>query len=95
MKAIALSALVAAFGILATPALAQDRSFTDAGGFQGRETPGGYEPVNAPLPASTPANARVIERASLSPSTAFPPPAPAKSYPPCSSQRQDGCTQRH
>lgn len=94
MKRVILTVLVAALGAISFEANAQDRSFTDPNGFQGVETPGGYEPANAPLPAGTPANAKIITRASLSPSIAYTPPPPAQTYPRCTAQRHDACQQR-
>lgn len=81
---------------LAMQVHAQDtRTFTDPNGFHAKETAGGYEPADPPVPAGTPAHAKLITRASIPASVAYPPPAPAQSYPPCTAVRQDACKQRH
>lgn len=73
----------------------QDRSFTDANGFRAIETPGGYEPaapaIDGPV---TPATKVDFVPQTLTPSEAFPPPAPRKTYPPCTKHRRDECLQR-
>lgn len=94
MQRVILSALVAALGAISFQASAQDRSFTDPNGFQGVETPGGYEPAKPPLPPGTPADVKTITKASISPSSAYPAPPPAQTYPPCTAQRRDACLQR-
>lgn len=59
------------------------------------ETPkGGYMP-SAPALSGTPtAGAPVRVQASMSPSQAFPPPAPKAEYPICKRGQTDGCRQR-
>ena len=96
MKRTILTVLVAAIGAICfqVSAQAQDRTFTDPGGFRAVETSGGYEPANPPLPAGTPADAKIITAASIAPASAYPPPVPAASYPPCNAQRRDACLQR-
>lgn len=94
MKRIILGSLVI-LGALSVQAHAQDtRTFTDPNGFHAKETPGGYEPADPPVPPGTPANAKMITEASIPPSSAYPPPPPAKSYLPCTAQRHDNCVQK-
>lgn len=94
MKRAVLIACLAAMGTISFQASAQDRVFTDPNGFQAEETPGGYEPADPPVPPGTPADARIVAEASISPSAAYPAPAPAKFYPACSASRRDNCAQR-
>ncbi|MET3711855.1 hypothetical protein ABIC65_002564 [Sphingomonas trueperi] len=73
----------------------QDRTFTDANGFRAVETSGGYEPA-APATSGpvTPTTKVDFVQQPLTPSEAFPAPAPRKSYPACTKQRRDECLQR-
>jgi hypothetical protein len=67
---------------------------TPAGG-QGQMTSGGYMPAQPPIAGGTPpANATVRFQPSMSPSQAFPPPAPKDEYPVCTRGQTDGCRQR-
>jgi len=73
----------------------QDRTITDANGFRGVERPGGYEPANPAINGPvTPTTKVDFVPQTLTPSEAFPAPAPRKSYPACTKQRRDECLQR-
>lgn len=97
-KAIVIAAAFAA--AIAGPALAQDanqtsRTFTDPSGFEARETPGGYEPAKPALPANLKPGTRIVfVPQALTPTEAYPPPAPQPSYPACTAKRRDNCRQR-
>jgi hypothetical protein len=59
------------------------------------ETPrGGYAPSTPPLSGTPTAGATVRVQPSMSPSEAFPPPAPKAEYPICKKGQTDGCRQR-
>lgn len=76
-----------------TPAAA--RTFTDANGFQGEETRGGYQPAGSPYSSPPAQGQQVLFRAqTLTPSQAFPPPPPRAYYPLCKPKQYDGCRQR-
>ncbi|GAA0749412.1 hypothetical protein CA233_01720 [Sphingomonas sp. ABOLD] len=93
--AAAAATLLGVAGQASAQTVQQDRSFTDASGFRAVETPGGYAPaapaIDGPV---TPATKVDFVPQTLTPSEAFPPPAPRKTYPPCSKQRRDECLQR-
>lgn len=87
MKLIALAAALT----LASPALAQTTSATMTNVSQ----PGGYAPatmwVNG---APQPGDKVVFQPSTLTPSEAFPPPAPRAHYPVCKKGQTDECIQR-
>ncbi|HTG37844.1 hypothetical protein [Sphingomonas sp.] len=58
------------------------------------ETPGGYMPSTPPMSGTPQAGAPVRVQASMSPTQAFPPPAPKAEYPVCKRGQTDGCRQR-
>lgn len=60
----------------------------------GTETKGGYMPSTPPLSGPVQPGATVRVQPSMSPSQAFPPPAPKASYPICKKGQTDGCRQR-
>lgn len=61
----------------------------------GTMTKGGYMPAQPPIQGgAAPAGAQVVVQPSMSPSQAFPPPAPKQSYPICKKGQTDGCRQR-
>jgi hypothetical protein len=99
MRKIILATALVGFGSISAPAFAQDATagthvFTDPGGFEAEETPGGYEPARPPLPADLAPGTRVkFVPQQLTPTQAYPPPAPLESYPSCADARQDNCLQ--
>lgn len=60
----------------------------------GTETKGGYMPSTPPLSGPATPGAMVRVQPSMSPSQAFPPPAPKAEYPICKKGQTDGCRQR-
>jgi len=71
------------------------RIFTDASGFRAEETPGGYQPASSPFSGPvTPTTQVVFVPQTLTPSQAYPAPAPLKAYPACKPGREDNCRQR-
>ena len=101
MKIIALAAALA----VAAPAFAQDtsampvsaasdQSSASVGAFSGEETKGGYMPANSPFSSPPSVGERIVFSAqTLTPSEAYPAPAPRAHYPMCSSKRADDCVQ--
>jgi hypothetical protein len=98
MKPAMICALIGVAGVLGTLGARADaqnaRTFTDPNGFHARETAGGYEPADPPVPAGTRASRHLASLASIPASVAYPAPAPDKSYPPCTRQRRDACLQQ-
>ncbi|OAN57569.1 hypothetical protein [Sphingomonas sp. TDK1] len=87
--------LLSVAGQASAQTVAQDRSFTDTNGFRAVESPGGYAPASPAIDGPvTPATKIDFVAQTLTPSQAFPPPAPRKTYPPCTKQRRDECLQR-
>jgi len=77
----------------ATPAVVG--SFTDANGFQGIETAGGYQPADSPFSSPPAKGQEVVFRAQpLTPTEAFPPPAARTHYPLCKPKQYNNCRQR-
>lgn len=100
MKRILIAAALAAFANVAAQATPlqnapQDtRTFTDPDGFRAQETPGGYQPAGSPLSGPVSADTKVVfVPQALTPSEAYPAPAPRKSYPACKLGQQDNCRQ--
>lgn len=60
----------------------------------GSMTAGGYMPAQPPMSGPAQAGAMVRVQPSMSPSQAFPPPAPKAEYPVCSRGQTDGCRNR-
>ncbi|UUL82984.1 hypothetical protein [Sphingomonas qomolangmaensis] len=60
----------------------------------GSMTTGGYMPAQPPMSGPAQAGATVRVQASMSPSQAFPPPAPKAEYPVCKRGQTDGCRNR-
>jgi hypothetical protein len=101
MKIFALAAALA----VAFPAFAQDATSAavhagadqiaaPATPFNAEETPGGYMPANSPYSSPPSVGEKVVFSAEpLTPSEAYPAPAPRSHYPQCSSKRTDGCLQ--
>lgn len=58
------------------------------------ETKGGYMPSTPPLSGTPQPGATVRVQPSVSPSQAFPPPAPKAEYPVCKKGQTDGCRNR-
>ncbi|MEZ0494700.1 hypothetical protein [Sphingomonas sp. IW22] len=58
------------------------------------ETKGGYMPSTPPMSGMAQPGATVRVQPSMSPSQAFPPPAPKGEYPICKKGQTDGCRQR-
>jgi hypothetical protein len=58
------------------------------------ETKGGYMPSTPPLSGTPQPGATVRVQPSMSPSQAFPPPAPKTEYPVCKKGQTDGCRNR-
>lgn len=72
----------------------QDRTFTGDDGFKAEETAGGYQPATSPLSGPLVPGQPVVFRAqTLTPSQAYPPPAPRADYPPCAPKQFNNCTQ--
>jgi len=55
---------------------------------------GGYQPAAPPMSAPPAPGQQVIFQPSVSPSQAYPPPAPLQSYPICKRGQYDNCRQR-
>lgn len=98
MKKMMIAAALIAFGtgIARAQDVPQDaRIFTDASGFRAEETPGGYQPAGSPFSGPvTPTTQVVFVPQALTPSQAYPAPAPLKAYPACKPGREDNCRQR-
>ncbi|MBB4840264.1 hypothetical protein HNP52_003356 [Sphingomonas kyeonggiensis] len=98
MKKMMIAAALIAFGtgIAQAQDVPQDaRIFTDASGFRAEETPGGYQPASSSFSGPvTPTTQVVFVPQTLTPSQAYPAPAPLKAYPACKPGREDNCRQR-
>ncbi len=76
------------------PMAGQPMQGQSMGATGGTETKGGYMPSTPPLSGTPTAGATVRVQPSMSPSQAFPPPAPKAEYPICKKGQTDGCRQR-
>jgi len=95
------AALAVSTGAIAQEAPSQSaapagaRTFTDANGFQGEETRGGYQPAGSPYSSPPAQGQQVVFRAqTLTPTEAFPPPPPRAHYPLCKPKQYNNCRQR-
>jgi len=72
-----------------------DRTFTDPNGFKAEETPGGYQPAGSPYSRQpAPGESVVFSAQPLTPTEAYPPPAPLATYPACKPKQYNQCKQR-
>ncbi|HCB74898.1 hypothetical protein [Sphingomonas yantingensis] len=76
------------------PMAGQPMQQAPMGATGGTETKGGYMPSTPPLAGPVQPGATVRVQPSMSPSQAFPPPAPKAEYPICKKGQTDGCRQR-
>ncbi|PCD03069.1 hypothetical protein COC42_01195 [Sphingomonas spermidinifaciens] len=76
------------------PMAQQPMASTPTGATGGTETTGGYMPSTPPLSGTPTPGATVRVQPSMSPSQAFPPPAPEAEYPICKKGQTDNCRQR-
>jgi hypothetical protein len=78
-----------------TPTTGTNGAGTSTNGSAGMDAPrGGYMPSGPALSGPVTPGTQVIVRPSMSPSEAFPPPAPLAHYPLCKRGQTDHCMQR-